>query len=100
MEVRFKLNPSNSKDLKIIELLNGEYNGTEYIKGLLYKIATGGNVGSLVALNVVGGIPTDYNGVTEGLQDSPQNPLNDNLGNSAESEGISEEATNEFAEFF
>ena len=100
MEVRFKLNPSNHKDVKIIEFLNGEYNGTDFIKGLLYKIATGGNIGHLVATNVIRGNPTDYNGVTEGLQEGYENPQNDNLGILTESEGISQEVANEFSEFF
>lgn len=100
MEVRFKLNPSNQKDVKIIEFLNGEYNGTDFIKGLLYKIATGGNIGHLVALNVNQGNSTDYNGVIKELQEGYSIPESDNLGNPTESEGISAEATNEFAEFF
>lgn len=41
MEIRFKLNPKNEKDKRIIELLGGEYNSTDFIKSLLYKVVTG-----------------------------------------------------------
>lgn len=41
MKIRFKLNPKNEKDKVIIYMLGGEYNSTDFIKSLLYKVATG-----------------------------------------------------------
>lgn len=99
-EVRFKLNPSNPKDMQIINLLNNEYNANEYIKALLYKISIGGNIGQLTSFMVNQGNTIVNDSVTEVVRKCDDIPLDDTLGQNGEDEEISNEVTNEFAEFF
>lgn len=73
MEIRFKLNPKNEKDKRIIELLGGEYSPAETIKSLLYKMATGGLQG--ISLSFGGYVNTINVG-----NSFPSSPTNDNLG--------------------
>lgn len=99
-EVRFRLNFNNPKDVIIGEFLSGEYNHNEFVKALLYKLATGGKIGHWVSTNVNLGESRDTKSVTEGLQEDYNVPLDDVSGQFRESEGISEQATEEFADYF
>jgi hypothetical protein len=72
MEIRFKLNPKNEKDKRIIELLGGEYSPAETIKSLLYKMAIGGLQG--ISLSFGGYVNTINVG-----NSFPSAPTNDTL---------------------
>lgn len=41
MEIRFKLKESNSKDVVIMKMLEEEYNHNDFVKNILYKLASG-----------------------------------------------------------
>ena len=88
MEIRFKLNPKNEKDKRIIELLGGEYSPAETIKSLLYKMAIGGLQGISLSF---GGYVNNVN-VSNQIQSNTQN---DDIGSIAE-----ENIESEFDEFF
>jgi hypothetical protein len=88
MEIRFKLNPANEKDKYIIDMLCGEYNPSDFIKSILYKMATGGVQGVSVSF---GGYVNNVN-VSNQIQSNTQN---DDIGSIAE-----ENIESEFDEFF
>lgn len=87
MEIRFKLNPKNGKYKTIIDLLGGEYNSTNFIKSLLYKVATGGTQGITMSfggyvnsVNVSNAIPcnTPIN-TLDNETDIAVTPINDDI---------------------
>ena len=79
---------SNEKDKYIIDMLCGEYNPSDFIKSILYKMATGGVQGVSVSF---GGYVNNVN-VSNQIQSNTQN---DDIGSIAE-----ENIESEFDEFF
>lgn len=47
--VNFYLNPDNIKDNMIIQYLNQKYSATDYIKEMLYSLANGTEIASIVS---------------------------------------------------
>lgn len=47
--VNFYLNPDNIKDNMIIQYLNQKYSATDYIKEILYSLANGTEIASIVS---------------------------------------------------
>ena len=47
--VNFYLNPDNIKDNMIIQYLNQKYSATDYIKEILYSLANGTEITSIVS---------------------------------------------------
>lgn len=59
--VNFYLNPDNQKDQKIIEYLKGRYSPNDFLKELLFSLATGSNINTMVVSDSnVNMISVDY----------------------------------------